>query len=379
MVENEQPPLGFKRRQSRGLAGLVQAEPVTKSPFRASSVDTHGSEKDVDDAGFDTEGDLDGDSGNDDEPLAPPPSKAILVPSPSSRSASPTRSSLVSKRLHGPRIFGGEVGGKRQRRKTVTFDEQCDVLEFDRDESSMEVDEDPFDIDDDDDHDDYGDPEPDALNGGSHRQPSAHRRSDQHSHQHHHHGQPHEHDEEEEERDDREPSGRYPPADDSITGLMDSMLQGAGSNERASARTPEHDELHGAVVLPPDAETEDGVPYGRSHHAERATATHSRPESPLTPTTANTSGTPSRPDSPRTPTIHSSNGKIHSGRRDARRNSGELGELTEQESEGEEEGPSREGQEGEEEGVPRFELENLLRDAPKFEGTHSALLERTNY
>lgn len=367
--------------------------------------------------GVDTDGEGDGDLGesaNDEPHLVPPPSKAVLISSPSSRSASPTRSSLVSKRLHGPRIFGGEVGGRRQRRKTVTFDERCDVLEFDRDESSMEVDDDPFETDEDDDQDDYGDPEEGALNGrSSHRQPSA--QPSDHDLQHHghqHNGQHHDEDEGEQEV-------RYLPADDSITGLMDSMLQGAGSDggglgdhERTRTYTPEHDvdadaergyNGNGVGQLPPVAETGDGVPYANGR-SERATATaaatpssfqQTQAQSPLTLTPTNSSmasantnmntNTPSRPDSPRTPTIHSSNGKIHSGRRsrDARRNSGELGELTEQESEADEEdmekrapGPSsREGEVGEEgEEVPRFELENLLRDAPRFEGSYDLFL-----
>lgn len=51
------------------------------------------------------------------------------------------RSNLVSKRFHGPRSPAAspssEPGStKRQRRKTVTFDERCDVLEFDQDEPS---------------------------------------------------------------------------------------------------------------------------------------------------------------------------------------------------------------------------------------------------
>lgn len=64
------------------------------------------------------------------------------------------RSNLVSKRFHGPRspvATPERVGStRRKRRKTVTFDERCDVLEFDQDDPSEELlsdeeDEDPSD------------------------------------------------------------------------------------------------------------------------------------------------------------------------------------------------------------------------------------------
>lgn len=180
------------------------------------------------------------------------------------------------------------------------------------------------------------------------------------------------------------------PADDSITGLMDSMLR----EDEDRPHTPEHGHEHGGgVVLPPDADTEDGVPYGRSHHHERATATllveHPLPSIPpqeslptTTTTTNTTMNTPVRPDSPRTPTNHHSHGEIPLGRsaRTERLKARHLEELPEQEIE-EDVGmmplspspakpPSstRKMHANEEELVPRFELENLLRDAPKLEG-----------
>jgi hypothetical protein len=63
-----------------------------------------------------------------------PPASLSAHPSPS-----PGRSSLVSKRLHGPRPSGG---GRRERRKTVGFDERCDVVEFDCEEEALEMNED---------------------------------------------------------------------------------------------------------------------------------------------------------------------------------------------------------------------------------------------
>ncbi|KAI0314674.1 hypothetical protein OF83DRAFT_421696 [Amylostereum chailletii] len=205
-AENEKPS-GFKRRQSRGFQGLIQKEPVSKSPFRHST--------------------------QSDDPSPPPvppkasqssqSSQSSRLPTPSS-SGSPARSSLVSKRFHGPRILGHDIG-KRQRRKTVTFDERCDVVEFERD--SLEMDDDPFMSDD---EDDYGQPEPGPFynEGDGHSDP-----------------------------------------DDSITGLVDSMLQDA------RPETPPLDHS-----LPIDADTEDGVPYGRSHHAERVTTAHQHPPTP---------------------------------------------------------------------------------------------------
>ncbi|RPD53327.1 hypothetical protein L226DRAFT_540672 [Lentinus tigrinus ALCF2SS1-7] len=109
-AENEKP-LGFKRRQSRAFQFLCQTEPVTKSPFL--------------------------------RPLEPPDDPLPPVPPPKIRPKSalptshipvpsPVRSVLSNpRRMHGPRIAGER---QHQRRKTVTFDERCDVLEFEADE-----------------------------------------------------------------------------------------------------------------------------------------------------------------------------------------------------------------------------------------------------
>ncbi|KAN0116105.1 hypothetical protein V8E52_006162 [Russula decolorans] len=196
-VENERP-LGFKRRQSKGFQGLIEKEPVTKSPFLHPT-------------------------GPVDDPFPPPPPPPKVLhtshlPTPTS-SASPARPSLVSKRLHGPRVIGHDVP-KRHRRKTVTFDETCDVVTFERDDSLE--DEELFS---DDNEGDFG-----------------------------------------QTVDYDQPVGSVE-ANDSLTGLVDSMIQDARGNP--NPQTPSMDRS-----LPPEIDSEDGVPYGRTHHADRAA--HSR-------------------------------------------------------------------------------------------------------
>ncbi|KAI0249242.1 hypothetical protein BJV78DRAFT_713955 [Lactifluus subvellereus] len=204
-VENVRP-LGFKRRQSKGFQGLIEKGPVTKSPFRRATSPVE-----------------------DPFPPPPPPPKVIHtshLPTPSS-SASPGRSSLVSKRLHGPRTIGHDAP-KRQRRKKVTFDETCDVVTFERDDS---MEEELF-------SDDYDDD----------------------------HGEPVDYDE--------EPAGDVE-GNDSLTGLVDSMIQDA--QDASSPHTPSMDRS-----LPPHMDSEDGIPYGRSHHADRvALSRQSHPTPPL--------------------------------------------------------------------------------------------------
>ena len=202
-VENERP-LGFKRRQSNGIQNLIERGPVKKSPF------LHPAEP-----------------MEDPFPPPPPPPKVLHtnhLPTPSS-STSPARPSLVSKRLHGPRLIGHD-DPKRQRRKTVTFHETCDVMTYERDES---LEEELFSDDNDGDYSesvDYG-----------------------------------------------EPIGRVE-ANDSITGLVDSMIQDARGD--TSPQTPSMERS-----LPPEIDSEDGVPYGRTHHADRAA--HSRQSQPTPP------------------------------------------------------------------------------------------------
>lgn len=151
-----------KTRKGQGLQALGKSEVVTRSPFLdGNRLPKPTAEPDADNAY---------------EPLKLPnkplqistevdPSPRQLPPTPttpprlSGHSEGPwttntpsPRSNLVSKRFHGPRSPvaspTSEPGlTKRQRRKTVTFDERCDVLEFDQDEPSEELlsDEDPND------------------------------------------------------------------------------------------------------------------------------------------------------------------------------------------------------------------------------------------
>ena len=213
-AENEHP-MGFKRRQSKGLQGLYQKEPVTKSPFRRVP---------------------------DHDPTPEPP-----LPQPPridrQSTASPTRPSLVTKRFHGPRIVGFNLSAaKRARRKTVKFDERCDVVEFDREEYELEEEEEdgyhtPRDGEDD---DPYAQVNPDLENEQDH-------------------------DINQEDSIEQEFGGSN--GEDSITGLMDSLIHDSHLGD--VPRTPPHNS-----DFPDDLETEDGVPLGRTHHADRQAAYH---------------------------------------------------------------------------------------------------------
>jgi hypothetical protein len=199
-------PLGFRRRESKGFQDLVEKEPVTKSPFLRPACPAE-----------------------DPFPPPPPPPKVTHtshLPTPSS-SASPGRSSLVTKRFHGPREIGRDVAKRLRRKKTVTFEETCEVVTYERDDSLEEV------LFSDDPDDDHGEPE-----------------------------------------DDEEPAGGVE-ANDSLTGLVDSMIQDAYG--ASSPHTPPMDR-----ILPPHMDSEDGVPYGRTHHADRvALSRTSHPTPPL--------------------------------------------------------------------------------------------------
>ena len=212
-AENEHP-MGFKRRQSKGLQGLYQKEPVTNSPFRRVT-----------------------DRETTPEPALTPPPKVDRQ-----STASPTRSSLVNKRFHGPRMVGFNLSAtKRTRRKTVTFDERCDVVEFDREEHELEDEEEegyhtPRDGED---EDPYGQVNPDFEDEPDH----------------------------DIDRDSMEQDFGGSNGEDSITGLMDSLIH---DNQIGDVPcTPPHDSN-----FPDDLETEDGVPLGRTHHADRQAAYH---------------------------------------------------------------------------------------------------------
>ena len=131
--ENERPfALKRERRQSNGLQDLNEKELVTKSPFelrQRTSSDARFSCSPIPVPLTRT-------------PLASftPSTTSIQSPAPHpppaiSPGPSPGRSSLVSKRVHGPHLSGG---GNRERRKAVGFDERCDVVEFDPEEETDE-------------------------------------------------------------------------------------------------------------------------------------------------------------------------------------------------------------------------------------------------
>ncbi|KZT41982.1 hypothetical protein SISSUDRAFT_1016849 [Sistotremastrum suecicum HHB10207 ss-3] len=190
--ENERPDLllGFKRKQSRAFQVLESEKVVTKSPF-----------------------------------LGKRP-----APSPSPK-ASP-KSSLVSKRLHGPRSQSGSPGslGRRQRRKTVVFDELIDVVEFETEEPESE-------------QSSYSQ-DSGQIHGGAHQM-------------------------------EREPEPEDPNA------LIDSILKDAQLNADDSLIS-----IQSSLLTPPTSpqyeSTENGVPYGRTHHAERRQAQRST-SSPMHP------------------------------------------------------------------------------------------------
>lgn len=138
--ENERPfALKRERRQSHGFQDLNEKEPVTKSPFelrQRTSSEARPSSSPIPApltrtplASFAT-------STTSVQPRA---SFSVYPPPAMSPGPSPGCSSLVSKRLHGPHP---SFGGNRERRKTVGFDERCDVVEFDLEEETDDEDDD---------------------------------------------------------------------------------------------------------------------------------------------------------------------------------------------------------------------------------------------
>jgi hypothetical protein len=174
--------------------------------------------------------------------------------------------------MHGPRL-----SGRREPPKTVIFNERCDVIEFERDE------EDPSD----DSVDEYGDgDDQDTTPDGSdpffapQEQPAQ--------------------DSSYESIDLSEANGSLLPdtpmplaldldPDASITGLVDAMFapvsgtstpphqqqqQHSGSAHTRTFEVPPPDRSREETDHATDLDTEDGVPFGRSHHAARAAAFH---------------------------------------------------------------------------------------------------------
>lgn len=240
-AENERP-FAYKRerRQSKGYQGLIQKEPVTRSPFRQSL--SH--------------------SGSGPQPPLPalPPmqtqSKETQEGSPS-----PTRSSLVSRRLHGPRFSGAGAEGKRKRRKTVTFDEECDVVEFDVEEC-----EDPF-IDDDEDED-----EDDIQLQDMQADDVQHQAEDLPYHNDLEHEHEHEPERDDQGAEDSFESVALGEADDSITGMVNSMLNNTNAHITNMSTPP----LTPSLPADLSADAEDIVPHDRGHHFERIRQNHAR-------------------------------------------------------------------------------------------------------
>ena len=254
--ENERPlALKRERKQSKIFRGLIEKEPVTKSPFilqqrtpssevkppsPSSSVAYNGSSR---------------------RSLTPPPPKLQPPRTSSGASPSPARSALVSKRLHGPRLSGGS---RRQWRKTVHFHERCDVLEFDREEE----------IDEEDIFQNFSEEERDDFYQGMHEEDDPSQGS---SHSDHDHDEVMQNDTSYEsiQLSDQGVNPSVPSLlsdpDASITGIVDEMFFSSNAANLVSdtsllsniSTPPRH------FDTPTDLETEDGIPFGRSHHVER--------------------------------------------------------------------------------------------------------------
>ncbi|KAG6860439.1 hypothetical protein C0995_011123 [Termitomyces sp. Mi166 len=263
--ENERPfALKRERRQSKTFQGLIQKEPVTKSPFKQPVTSA------------------------EEQYLSPSPPLLHLLPAASSSSHPPTahsplvpfigsapttgvspgRSSLISRRMHGPRLSSGSQS-RRQRRKTVTWDEKCDVVEISADENETDSENDEgqqteagggYE----------GEPEDDPFFRGD--QPQKEDKTMDES--------PYDSNDLYDACGDDGPSFGLDP-DASISGLVDEMFASS------SGKTIDASLQHAAVEPSPDATTstpprqmngphfpldldmEDGIPLGRSHHAAR--------------------------------------------------------------------------------------------------------------
>lgn len=262
-AENERPfALKRDRKQSKTFQGLLDKEPVTKSPFKtqqdwASSEAKHPPPPPLQTLVY-----------NPPRQVSTPPPITLMQPvtSPVSAGPSPGRSSLVSRRMHGPRLSGG---GKRERRKTVTFHERCDVLEFDPDD----IEEDVFESADENTHDDDDSNDSSQEIQLEHIPPTIPSQRN---------------DEQDDLMDDPSYESialsdtRIDPSvpsllsdpDASITGIVEEMFFSSNASNLLSevsmssmtsttSTPPRHNDI------PTDLETEDGVPFGRSHHVDR--------------------------------------------------------------------------------------------------------------
>ncbi|KLO11072.1 hypothetical protein SCHPADRAFT_855784 [Schizopora paradoxa] len=338
-VENQQRAreLGFKRRQSKAFQGMVEKEPVSKSPFRRllSPTEEHAPaspirvdiprrsffKTDDDTTSLDTESESVQDSEREGyhtpmtmpvdsewpssrivekkSPLpasisptrsalsrktpddfddsfrssfhrSPTPTRQLTPkhesplhqgrsPTPSAMQGSPIRSSLAQRpRLMGPRSrsFSGspaDTPRTLERRKTVTFDERCDVVEFDRESHEDRV----FDSDEEDfygGNNDSQDNSYDSLNENNTTMTQHVSPPPTHGNQ----------------FSEQSP---YDAGNDSISGLVDSMLMETSAFSAAEPMTPDsHSNSFTFSSRDPDLMTggeENGVPHGRTHHSDR--------------------------------------------------------------------------------------------------------------
>ena len=156
--ENDRP-FSFKRerRQSKTFQGLLQKEPVTRSPFKQHVPSTEDPASAIPPTQIRINSRLTIPSSL---PATTPATPVDSPPPVPTMAPSPLRSSLVSRRMHGPRLSGG--GGKKGRGTRVRFADRCDVVEFDHEETHEEASDD----------DEYGD-------GGHGHDPEHHRPSEE--------------------------------------------------------------------------------------------------------------------------------------------------------------------------------------------------------
>ncbi len=264
-AENENNrPLALKRdrKQSKAYQELVQREPVTKSPFRNRQPAPAYENKPLPTISFAHEAPRSSSS-------SPTPFHMHVPPTINNNKLSPARSALASKRMHGPRLSGGT----RREKRRVTFGKLCDVLEFEREEDLE--DQDGFEYGENEDGDNYN-----QVQFECHDDPFSN------------HGPVHEKQDEHKEEDASNgsfqlldtdlnpiPSLLSDP-DTSITGIVDEMFANANSvpfltaDISSGSTTPPR--IHD---FPTDLETEDGVPFGRSHHIERFLQQHQQSSS----------------------------------------------------------------------------------------------------
>lgn len=274
--ENERPfSLKRERKQSKGYQGLIQKEPVTKSPFLQRTPSAEEQSPSIPQPPTSLVHTVSRAS-----TPSSAPSSTLLAPiaNGSTSGVSPGRSSLVSKRMHGPRLSNGI---KRERRKTVSFDERCDVIEFERE---GETDEEVLLLDAEDDSDGYEDEQeqepyyqeqydPFFRGEESNTEELSNGQKDDSSHESLHlmHMST---------DIDSSPAllGMAMDHDESISGLMDEMLASSGIT---TIEAPKHNiadlDTHNMTSTPPrlndsrdfpvDLEMEGGIPLGRSHAA----------------------------------------------------------------------------------------------------------------